>query len=478
MSHETHFEKPRPWPETCRFFVPSIMDYRHTRNLITHDSHFLDPIQDLPEQFNFVTFSETGAIQHEEVWPHLDGAKRLHELLTPEHATKILFVPQKRRYYPAHRMTRFEISLTEEAWLVLLQRLEIPGPVLDVMHDNNGGASSLLSYCSESQCQSPPSAPEDHCAYHIWLKLGDWANFEHFVYVRYDFHTGRNVVLVVGSEGDQLARRMIAQHQGQTVPSVFHILFTMTTAWSRQIEEVRWHLDFDTQEIETQTGHGSFQSRMIKPLAPEQLSLNKKLTTASDHIRGAIYAANSMINVYNFILQQLNRYNDLLGERASQERLIKLKKAKNQLFDAYSRNVNHSTAQILQMNNLKARLEAQWSIITTLVVQRDSRVNIDIAAAAKEDGERMKLIAFVTMIFLPATFMATFFSMVFFNVSTDGLAVNRWIWIYPACTVPLTILLTIQYSFGSIQESGVVRKILNVFYRGERGKEFSSVGVI
>lgn len=62
----------------------------------------------------------------------------------------------------------------------------------------------------------------------------------------------------------------------------------------------------------------------------------------------------------------------------------------------------------------------QLAITNTLIARRDSKLNIEIAKAVKQDSELMKDIAAVTMILLPATFPTTFFSMAFFHVGTDS----------------------------------------------------------
>jgi hypothetical protein len=54
----------------------------------------------------------------------------------------------------------------------------------------------------------------------------------------------------------------------------------------------------------------------------------------------------------------------------------------------------------------------------------------------------------VAMIFLPATFVAIHFSMVFFHVGDEcpvRLMVGHHIWLYPAVAVPLTVM---RSSFG------------------------------
>lgn len=69
-----------------------------------------------------------------------------------------------------------------------------------------------------------------------------------------------------------------------------------------------------------------------------------------------------------------------------------------------------------------------------------SKSNLVIAEATKRDGRRMRSIAVLTMIFLPATFVATVFSMTFFNWTPDqGQAVlSPYIWVYVVGTTILT----------------------------------------
>ncbi|ROV89857.1 hypothetical protein VMCG_09505 [Cytospora schulzeri] len=77
-------------------------------------------------------------------------------------------------------------------------------------------------------------------------------------------------------------------------------------------------------------------------------------------------------------------------------------------------------ATVIDGMNLAAQLE--WNKIgrqdtkTNLTI---SKSNLVIAEATKRDGQRMRSIAVLTMIFLPATFVATVFSMTFFNWSPE-----------------------------------------------------------
>jgi Mg2+ and Co2+ transporter CorA len=118
------------------------------------------------------------------------------------------------------------------------------------------------------------------------------------------------------------------------------------------------------------------------------------------------------------------------------------------LLEAIDLKISLGRHQYDQIVQLQARLSAQHDVTTTLMAQRDSQLTIDIAEATKRDSELMRGIAAVTMIFFPATFVATFFSMVFFHVGDEAsvrLMVDRQIWMYPVVTVPLTIFIAAWY---------------------------------
>src|ERR1700761_7306430 len=73
---------------------------------------------------------------------------------------------------------------------------------------------------------------------------------------------------------------------------------------------------------------------------------------------------------------------------------------------------------------------------------------IRLARASRSDSNTMKAITILTMVFLPATFVCSLFSMGFFDFgATDGelgqhgLRVAGQFWIYFAVTVPLTVVV-------------------------------------
>ncbi|KAH8751297.1 hypothetical protein F5883DRAFT_578091 [Diaporthe sp. PMI_573] len=108
----------------------------------------------------------------------------------------------------------------------------------------------------------------------------------------------------------------------------------------------------------------------------------------------------------------------------------------------YDQKIRQCT-DIIEGMVLAAQLE--WNNIG----QEDTRTNLNIsgtniaiAKATQADSRQMRSISVLTMVFLPATFVATVFSMTFFNWSPeqDEKILSPWFWIYVVITVAFTLV--------------------------------------
>jgi hypothetical protein len=67
----------------------------------------------------------------------------------------------------------------------------------------------------------------------------------------------------------------------------------------------------------------------------------------------------------------------------------------------------------------------------------------------------MRLITAITLIFLPGTFVATFFSTSFWDFAPGnrGSKVSSWVWLYWLVTISLTLLvLGVWRKFGALRQ--------------------------
>lgn len=91
------------------------------------------------------------------------------------------------------------------------------------------------------------------------------------------------------------------------------------------------------------------------------------------------------------------------------------------------------------LQSYKSRKDIAMNLVFNLVTQQDSETSTSIARAAKADSESMKTIAILTMVFLPATSVSSFFGMAFFDRSDQGhFRASVAIWIFVVVTLLLT----------------------------------------
>ncbi|OAA58583.1 hypothetical protein SPI_06656 [Niveomyces insectorum RCEF 264] len=119
-----------------------------------------------------------------------------------------------------------------------------------------------------------------------------------------------------------------------------------------------------------------------------------------------------------------------------------------------------------------ARLDVQRGALYNIIAQKESKLNLEmaqhqrlLALASKRDSQSMKALSVVGAVFLPATYLASVFSMTFFNFQTGGggggggggdagsssssddnaapPVVSPTLWIYFAITVPVTLVILV-----------------------------------
>ncbi|MCJ1437377.1 hypothetical protein MMC27_006764 [Xylographa pallens] len=360
-------------------------------------------------------------------------------------STKVFFIKQKRHYQRLR--SRNHIYLGYHTWENVLDRLAVLPSFLELLDNNNGGFSSHVSYCAD-QCaeeHGPGSGtPDGASAFHLCIKIGDWGNYEYAVYARHDFHTGHNLILTIGTEMEDHAVHLMSRLATGIQVDMFQILFYLVSLWLNQVEEARWQMDFATQDLEARTGFASLQGFM-DPLPAEQLAYGRGLHITADYLNNVAYGSGRVGEALLFLQDQLLKFGSVRSEAGHDQRLWR---RTSQLQSALMQKHSLARCQLDQINRLCARVAAQQDVTKTLIAQRDTQINMQIAKAAKRDSELMKGITVVTMVFLPATFMATFFSMVFWHVGAETevqLLVDGWIWLYPAVTLPLTVLILTWY---------------------------------
>ncbi|KAK4198305.1 hypothetical protein QBC40DRAFT_230273 [Triangularia verruculosa] len=127
-----------------------------------------------------------------------------------------------------------------------------------------------------------------------------------------------------------------------------------------------------------------------------------------------------------------------------------------------------------QVEQMKDRTQSQTNFMLSNIAQNDAEYTAAIAVDGKRDSIAVKTISILGIIYLPATFVATLFSVDMFkwgpspeDAETPGLSVTPDMWIYWAVTVPLTLVTILVWYFWSQREDKSSFQRLGVF-RGRR----------
>jgi Mg2+ and Co2+ transporter CorA len=93
----------------------------------------------------------------------------------------------------------------------------------------------------------------------------------------------------------------------------------------------------------------------------------------------------------------------------------------------------------------------------SLDIAKDTR---KLAVESKRDSASMKTIAIVSMVFLPWTFLATFFTMPMFdwNMPAGKNVSSRSFWVYWTAAGPLTLLVLAIWQAGLLYKKRIEKK--------------------
>lgn len=119
-------------------------------------------------------------------------------------------------------------------------------------------------------------------------------------------------------------------------------------------------------------------------------------------------------------------------------------------------NVGDALAYLIQsldsqkrwLQSYKSRKDIAMNLVFNLVTQQDAETSTSIARDTKADSSSMKTIAVLTMVFLPATTVSSFFGMAFFNLSEQGnFMASTSVWMFVAVTAPLTAITFVLWLY-------------------------------
>lgn len=176
---------------------------------------------------------------------------------------------------------------------------------------------------------------------------------------------------------------------------------------------------------------------------------------------------------WNFELElgaSILQYFDKSASRDGSKRKHNVLGCMKSMRDEVERELRYSKTLQYDFDTIPRRIRNQSKAIFNLMIQRDNQLNLTIAEhsrrlnkvnteiatssakiaeESRRDSASMKTIAVLTLLFLPATSVASIFSMSMFNFNNgpSGQVVSspQYLWLYFAITIPLTIAILVGW---------------------------------
>ncbi|USP72805.1 hypothetical protein yc1106_00079 [Curvularia clavata] len=186
-------------------------------------------------------------------------------------------------------------------------------------------------------------------------------------------------------------------------------------------------------------------------------SLSKNLNAANTQLAYIAWSCRSTARLLDFMDQVTERYRQ--KALAHNEPEDEVSHITHLLFETHAHLRSWNTGYQDRTEYLSKRGQALVQTVYSSIAQRDAAISLSLASTStslaqssqsvavstSRDSAIMRIIAAMTIFFLPATFTATFFSTAFFdfNSSLDGRMYSPWLWLYFVVTFVLTLVVMV-----------------------------------
>ncbi|KAL9589038.1 MAG: hypothetical protein Q9203_002166 [Teloschistes exilis] len=310
-----------------------------------------------------------------------------------------------RRLVPQDEKTRRKAFLvSRHVFESIFSELRIPVRFLEVMANNNGAYQSRTIYDDSGQIES----------FHLLFKLpSSFVNAA--VYVRYAFGSEKTVSLILGNGLHGIGSALQQTFVKTTPTSPLQMILVIVSHIVGLMEPARQNIDVRVRELEAKTGMSAhIFDESQKAAATEYSALLKDL-----HIcEGQLAFFERTIQFQSGWIEWLGAQHTVLNRlRFGTPDIFDIppqaRQAEEIVASSLSLDASFSRERLEQVRTLRNRIRIQLSVVANFMTQNDGRTNIAIAEASrriafetKRDSDAMKTIAALTMVFLPATFVA------------------------------------------------------------------------
>ncbi|KAF3931723.1 hypothetical protein ABW19_dt0207006 [Dactylella cylindrospora] len=282
------------------------------------------------------------------------------------------------------------------------------------------------------------------------VQFPDLHTTELAVFLRYDYKNKNTKCLVIGSHSAEVQENIEAwlaytNHDlSECLPMLF--LSRIADIYSARYQEARTSLFWDLFEVEKQSG--ITWSVLDEVILPEQYrDLIKRVHKISITFARQECAQEFEVRWSKALLQIWEELKFVPVEAYAAAGSSEPKgKALGEMIATIEASLDiiatRAAAGVERMKMLQTRSQIQERAINILINTTDISTSIALAKDAKRNSDSMRVIAIVTMLYLPGAFVSGIFGMVFFDISGDTgkIFATPDAWLFAAVTVPLTLL--------------------------------------
>ncbi|KAF2734183.1 hypothetical protein EJ04DRAFT_493933 [Polyplosphaeria fusca] len=345
----------------------------------------------------------------------------------------------------------FSIGLPYVVWNEIERKFHLHPFTRSAIIDNNGVYSKFRSSSHETSRTEA-----------IWILV----KFPNSVNIGYDavsvcYNANQKAVTVLyhGLKDEEAVFAALKTNG----PLCFHPMFFLVAVYclhQAQLSRYRTVVDGNIYQLEEEIGYavpGRLERRDQKPVQRQDGQLIdygtvvRRLQSFQTELASIGHVARFSKECGNFLLQSIEQLsNDTLTDSTPS-----FHEAREYILHKVEFSRGLTTSLLSQCQALKERVQSQSTLIFNLIAQDESRINremaertAEISVSSKKDSSAMKTIGLISAIFLPATFLSTFFGMDMFDwkPGSGSPKVSSYIWVYFAIAVPLTAGLAMSWS--------------------------------
>ncbi|CAG9992628.1 unnamed protein product [Clonostachys byssicola] len=272
---------------------------------------------------------------------------------------------------------------------------------------------------------------------------------------------------IIFTQGDAVQQKYlqyiskIPWNHGICLSSAF-LAYLFSMVLCSEIDALQKKILQDVKEIEGETGFHGFAERKKKleqgrSLATEAMvEMSAKASGFTTKLAGTGRKSDMIEQLLELMLKRASE------DRANRERLASGRKATEDepdggpILDAHVEVMRQRMKmQGSETKYIQERVQIQISATFHTISQNDTLANLEVAEETSQiayysyrDASSMKTLAFVTMVFLPGSFISALFSTQVFNWETGdgfGVGVNPRFGLYWVITIPLTLIVFLLY---------------------------------